>query len=241
MSRPELGLSLNMEVDILPLDAPNRPQPRGGVDRTYLDALNFITVHETDNTRAGADADAHRRFLNNGGGEHRVSWHYTVDETKTWKHMRLNERGIHANSGNRQSIGIETCVNAGSNLNETRDRAARLVAVLLFDTGLSPSKVVQHNYWSGKNCPRRLRAGVLGVDWGDFMGLVSRYLEYAREPSSLDIDEFPSELEADQSVDSPLKDTIVREDNFEDDQHLGIPDQLLSPPRHKLQGEEPSS
>ncbi|MDJ0825694.1 MAG: N-acetylmuramoyl-L-alanine amidase [Rhodobacter sp.] len=228
MWRKELGASLNLNVDILPMDAPNRPQPRNGRDRTYLDALNYITVHETDNTRRGADADAHRRFLNNGGGTRRVSWHYTVDENKIWKHLRLNERGIHANAGNRQSVGIETCVDAGSDLNATRDRAARLVAVLLYDTGLPIDRVVQHNFWSGKNCPRRLRAGVLGVNWMDFINLVAGYLDLARKSVPKYLSEEVKEAEPDQVINDLQLDSIVREEGFEDDPHIGIPEELLS-------------
>ena len=61
-------------------------------------------------------------------------------------------------TGNRSSIGLEICENSGGNREKAGGQCqARLVADLLSKFGLGIERVVQHNKWSGKNCPRVLR------------------------------------------------------------------------------------
>jgi len=57
------------------------------------------------------------------------------------------------------------------------ENAAWLVAELLKRHGLSIDKVVQHNRWSGKDCPKEKRSGAWGVTWADFIGMVRSALE----------------------------------------------------------------
>lgn len=59
--------------------------------------------------------------------------------------------------GNRNSIGIETMVNKGSNLSLTWHKTAKLVAHLLEEQHLTPSRVKSHHYFSGKDCPMTMR------------------------------------------------------------------------------------
>ncbi len=59
--------------------------------------------------------------------------------------------------GNRNSIGIETMVNQGSNLSLTWHKTAKLVAHLLKDNNLTPNRVKAHHYFSGKDCPMTMR------------------------------------------------------------------------------------
>lgn len=122
----------------------------------------FITIHETDNTSKGADAAAHAQYLLNGAGGRTASWHFTVDDKSIYQHLPTNEHGWHAGdggggTGNRQSIGIEICVNSDGNFNKAVQNAAWLVRKLMKDHNIPITNVVQHNRWSGKNCPRNLR------------------------------------------------------------------------------------
>lgn len=54
------------------------------------------------------------------------------------------------------------------------------------------SKVVQHNHWSGKNCPRNLRSGSKGVTWKSFINKVkggeslSKPVETQKKPSEVE-------------------------------------------------------
>lgn len=71
--------------------------------------------------------------------------------------------------GNNNSIGIESCINEGSDIYYTWQRTAKLVAYLLRKNNLSFDDVKQHHYFSGKNCPETIRMNKM---WDHFMELV---------------------------------------------------------------------
>lgn len=72
--------------------------------------------------------------------------------------------------GNNNSIGIESCINEGTDIYLTWQRTAKLVAHLLVDNNLSIDDVKQHHYFSGKNCPQTMRMNDM---WNHFLSLVS--------------------------------------------------------------------
>ena len=76
---------------------------------------------------------------------------------------------ISSHGGNSNSIGIEMCVNVSSDMYDTLQRTAQLVADILIRNNLDLSRVKMHNTWSGKNCPQVLRAGSY---WWDFIEMV---------------------------------------------------------------------
>lgn len=175
MTRKEFGQQLNLSEDLVPIGKKNRPQ-------TPL-APTYITIHNTDNTDNNADALAHARYLKmtgfyiypkNSGTKVWVSWHYSVDDFRIVKHIPINEVAFHAKSGNSKSIGIEICMNAGINQAEANLRAARLVAVLMFDLKISIDNVVPHQKWTGKQCPSLLLDAdkKIGVKWQNFKNLI---------------------------------------------------------------------
>jgi hypothetical protein len=132
----------------------------------------WITIHETGNSSVGANAEMHRRFVANGGGVHRVSFHHVVDDREAIELLPDEEQAFHAGDGwggegNAHSVAIEICVNADGNFNKALTKTAILVVYLLDKHNLTPAdiKTVQHNRWSGKNCPSRLRAG----GWSQFV------------------------------------------------------------------------
>ncbi|MCY7487945.1 N-acetylmuramoyl-L-alanine amidase [Paenibacillus alvei] len=131
----------------------------------------FITVHETDNTDIGADAERHASYILNGSGGRQASWHYTVDDKQVYQHLRTNEQGWHAGDktgkGNTQSIGIETCVNVDGDYEKTLKNVAWLVSKLMKDHNIPLENVVPHKHWSGKNCPQRLLKR-----WDDLVKLI---------------------------------------------------------------------
>ena len=75
--------------------------------------------------------------------------------------------------GNKNSIGIETTVNSGSDIYQTWQNAAKLVADVLIRNNLTPKQVLNHNAFSGKDCPHAIRNANL---WNDFMKMVE--MEY---------------------------------------------------------------
>ncbi len=137
------------ETKIIPASNNNRPQ--------NAMSPKYITVHTTENTEKGADARAHANYLVNGGDG--KSWHFTVDSNRIVQHLPINENGWHAGdgntgTGNRQSIGIETCENSDGNFEKALANVAKLVKFLMGQIGIGIGNVVPHQRWSGKYCPR---------------------------------------------------------------------------------------
>ena len=135
----------------------------------------WITIHETGNPARGADGLAHAAYLDSTDGEKDlVSWHYTVDDHAIVQHLPDGETAYHAGDGrdgpgNTTSIGIEICVNAGGDFAKAKANAAALVRLLMAEHGIPIDHVVQHNHWSGKDCPYTIRhtAGA----WEGFLAL----------------------------------------------------------------------
>lgn len=152
MTLEEAIQSLNLSVDMIPSGSSNRPGTR--LHPTH------ITVHNTDNSSAGADAQAHARYLKGPDARARkVSWHYTADDSAVIQHLPDNEVGWHAGSGNSKSVAVEICQNSGIDQAAANDRAALLVAVLMKRHGIKLTAVVPHKFWTGKHCPGLLLNG----------------------------------------------------------------------------------
>jgi len=132
-----------------------------------VNSCEFITIHETDNTSKGAGADNHSRYIDNGSEE---TWHYSVDDIEIVQSFKDKVQCWHAGDvkGNKNSIGVEMCVNSDSNYRQTVNNTIELVKHLMDKHNIPIENVVQHNYWSGKNCPRILRSGNKGITWSVF-------------------------------------------------------------------------
>ncbi|PWA11079.1 N-acetylmuramoyl-L-alanine amidase [Pueribacillus theae] len=145
----------------------------------------YITVHETDNPNVGANALAHARLQENGN-RRQASWHFQVDDKPIiYQSIPTNEAawagGDGRNgTGNRKSVHIEICVNRDGDYGKAKIHAAWLVRYLMKEINIPISNVVQHNKWSGKNCPRNLRKG---ANWDEFIALVQgvKYSAPAKE------------------------------------------------------------
>ncbi|SDC60722.1 Putative peptidoglycan binding domain-containing protein [Pelagirhabdus alkalitolerans] len=142
---------ITFNQEFIPASNNNRPQ--------YTMSPDYITIHETANTAPGATAHMHAMYVKNPSTS--VSWHFTVDDRPViFQHLPLYETGFHAGDGsgdgNRNSIGIELCVNDGGDFRQTRKNAAVLVRKLMDDYDIPISNVVTHNHWSGKRCPANL-------------------------------------------------------------------------------------
>ena len=71
--------------------------------------------------------------------------------------------------GNLNSIGIESCINVNTDVFYTFQKVAKLVAKLMEENNLGIDSVVQHHYFSGKNCPQTIRTHKL---WDFFKELI---------------------------------------------------------------------
>jgi len=164
--------------------------------RTRRMRPRYITIHATDNFVRGAGARAHARGLHRGAHTATynslgyLSWHFTIDDGSIYQSLPCNEQGQHADyegNGNRQSIGIEMCVNRDGNLKRTLDRSARFAAVLMQEYGIPLANIVPHYHWprtrykdgkylGHKACPSILMAGGKpGPKWDAFVRKVGAY------------------------------------------------------------------
>ncbi|WP_245157099.1 N-acetylmuramoyl-L-alanine amidase [Anaerovorax sp. IOR16] len=152
-------------VDLIPSTNGNRPG--------YKMEPEYITVHDTGNTSKGANAYMHSRYIKNPTTG--ASWHFTVDDEKIYQHLPTNENGWHAGdgrngTGNRKSIGIEICMNSDIDRAKAENLAAQLITYLMWKFDIPVQKVVQHNHWTGKNCPSVIRSRKNG--WQSFIKLI---------------------------------------------------------------------
>ena len=142
-----------------------------------LKEIGYVTIHTTGDPSPTATAKAEASYQYNGSGGREASWHYSVDNLEIWQSFPDDAMCWHSGTakGNESSIGIEICDNLRSGFVKACDNAAQLTASLLKTHNLPISKVVQHNYWSGKDCPLEIRRGDWGINWTGFLDLVKKY------------------------------------------------------------------
>ncbi|MFJ8099424.1 N-acetylmuramoyl-L-alanine amidase [Lysinibacillus sp. NPDC096212] len=149
-----------------------------------INKKNYVVVHETDNERSGADADAHARLQMNGNSR-QASWHWQVDDKEAVQSFEHNWACWAAGSdkGNKEGIQVETCVNNDGNYLKAVQNTAELVAKIMKDEGIPISNVVQHNHFSAKNCPSKMRAGK--VSWSQFIAMVKTASGAVQQPNPI--------------------------------------------------------
>ncbi|MBR2891582.1 MAG: InlB B-repeat-containing protein [Bacilli bacterium] len=96
--------------------------------------------------------------------------------TTWWCYTQVYEGRICSTGGNRNSIGIESCVNQGSDLWLTWQMTAQLVASLMEELGLDITRVRGHHFFSGKDCPQPMLENDLCI-WWKFLELVEAEYE----------------------------------------------------------------
>ncbi|MEM6912106.1 MAG: N-acetylmuramoyl-L-alanine amidase [Verrucomicrobiota bacterium] len=190
-----LFTSLNLDQDMIVQGRKGRWKHRPMEPR-------YITIHSTQNYSQGADAHRHALALKRGALRGRnslgyLTWHFTVDESYVVQHLPTGERGEHADfdgPGNRYSIGIEMCENAGNHRGRTVDRTARLAASVAEAHDIPTSKIVPHYHWPRhrytdsphKNCPHfLLDNGKPGPTWKAFLARIDYYrAEIQKSPNA---------------------------------------------------------
>ena len=122
----------------------------------------YIVIHETANTKAGANADAHYNYWNTSNSA-KASAHFVVDDKKIIQLLPLDVKAWHVgdNKGysditNNNSIGIEICVNSDGNYDIAFQNAVALTKQLMTELNIPIDRVVRHFDASGKNCPESM-------------------------------------------------------------------------------------
>lgn len=124
--------------------------------------IRYIVVHDTGNPSRGANATAHYNYFN--GGDRSSSADFFVDDTQVlcvndyYKYYTWHcgdGRGKYGIT-NRNSVGIEFCINVDSDRNKTLERTAQLVRELMQQLNIPIDRVVRHYDASRKNCPQSM-------------------------------------------------------------------------------------
>ena len=131
------------------------------------------------NAETGSVRDAETYFNKMGfrfiveGGEYKMA--------KTWWcYTQVYEGRICSVGGNRNSIGIESCVNEGSNLWYTWQLTAQLVAHLMQENDLDINRVVGHHFYTAKHCPQPMLENDMEI-WYEFRDLIEAEYEKLTE------------------------------------------------------------
>ena len=96
--------------------------------------------------------------------------------TTWWCYTQVYEGRICSTGGNRNSIGIESCVNEGSDLWWTWQKTAQLVADIMERQNLDITRVRGHHFFSAKNCPQPMLENDQEI-WYKFLELVEAEYE----------------------------------------------------------------
>ena len=100
---PEMLDGIPLYTDYLPEGSAARP----GIKRKIM----YVTIHETDNPSASADAKAHNEYLHQITESKKLSWHYTVDDSEIYHHIPDDEIAFNAGDGYKKDGGnIEALV-----------------------------------------------------------------------------------------------------------------------------------
>ena len=135
--------------------------------------IKYIVVHDTGNPSRGANATAHYNYFN--GGDRSSSADLFVDDTQVlcvndyYKFYTWHCGDGHGKYGitNRNSVGIEFCINVDSDRDKTLARTAQLVRELMQELNIPIDRVVRHYDASRKNCPQSM-SGNGWAQWYEF-------------------------------------------------------------------------
>ena len=142
-----------------------------------VNPADYIVLHETDNFKPGADADAHSRLQRDGGGARMATWHWSIDAREAIRSFLETVQCWHAGDGegkgNLRGVAIEMCVNEDGDYVQTVKNTAKLIR-LLRSRGIGTKGILLHKDTSGKNCPAKLIAGKSGITLAEFLVLAGK-------------------------------------------------------------------
>src|SRR5699024_9611594 len=141
-----------------------------------------LVVHQTGNTRTGANAQMHADLQSRGWRN--ASWHIQSDDKEIIQSWPFEYRLWHAstgnmaNGGNNVGIGWEICINSDGDYLKSLEVAAKGIAKVMKSEGIPMSGLTTHNAEDPNNkwCPAQILSGKDGVNWNDFKAMVQAEL-----------------------------------------------------------------
>lgn len=136
----------------------------------------YLTIHQTANYEHGAGAQRHANLQSRGYTG--AAWHWQVDDKIAIQSYPETSVAWHAGDGrngpgNLNSLAIEMCVNPDSDYATALNNLVKLTAQIMKRNNIPMSRLVQHNYWTGKNCPKEIRQR---GEWQSFRNKVQQLL-----------------------------------------------------------------
>lgn len=122
-------------------------------------SIRYIVIHDTQNRKNGADADAHFNYFN--GGNRNSSADFFVDDKKI---LRINDykkyytwqvgdgKGKYGVT-NQNSVGVEICINSDGDYDKAFLNAVELTKYLMKELNIPSERVIRHYDASRKMCP----------------------------------------------------------------------------------------
>ena len=147
--------------------APTTNKRQHSKAKRSLSSIKWIVIHWTANTRKGAGATAHKRYLD--GASRLGSAHYYVDDREivqtigdsyiAWSVGDNQGHGRYLNGcTNANSVSVEMCVNQDADLDKTYKNVLELTKNLMKKFGIDAEHVCRHYDVSRKDCPHNFRA-----------------------------------------------------------------------------------
>lgn len=135
--------------------------------------IKYIVIHDTGNSSIGANAIAHYNYFN--GGDRSSSADFFIDDAQilcvndyykfyTW-HCG-DGKGRYGIS-NRNSIGIEICINSDGNRAKAIENAISVTKELMKELDIPIERVVRHYDASRKKCPSTMNKNGW-AEWYEF-------------------------------------------------------------------------
>ena len=152
--------------------------------------IRYIVVHDTGNQSYGAGVEAHKNYFMTT--TRKASADFLIEEDVV---IKLNNYykyfTWHCGDGkgrygitNSNSIGIEMCVNAGSNRQKTINTTIKLVFDLMEELKIPLDRVVRHYDASRKICPASMRNENWEL-WRRFKAALKEYIEMKKSDKNL--------------------------------------------------------
>lgn len=148
--------------------------------------IKYIVIHDTGNPAPGAGANAHKKYFLTT--DRKASADFLVEEDTI---IKLNDYykyfTWHCGDGkgkygitNSNSIGIEMCINKGSNYQKTVNNTIKLTYKLMKELNIPVGRVVRHYDASKKRCPGSMAPN----NWDKWSRFKIALMDYIEEQES---------------------------------------------------------
>lgn len=152
----------------------------------------YITIHNVGDDDVPGINWYNALHNANAEGWRTASWHVTVDYDKIYQSVEFNRVAWHAGDGkngkgNRHSIGIEHCQYSKDKEKQRKvweNSAALCVELMKEYPVIDTAHIVQHYFWTRKDCPYLLRHKRFGYSWTWYKKLVTDEQQSVQKPTT---------------------------------------------------------